>query len=79
MRVCVRDTGPGLSGEQLAQLFQPFNRLNKQPNVDDGTGIGLAICKRLVALMGGTMGADSTPGVGSIFWIELNLEGMHHD
>jgi PAS domain S-box-containing protein len=79
LRVCVRDTGPGLSGEQLAQLFQPFNRLDKQPNVNDGTGIGLAICKRLVALMGGTMGADSTLGVGSLFWIELNLEGTHHD
>lgn len=75
VRVSVQDTGAGLSKAQLAQLFLPFNRLDKAANGVDGTGIGLAICKRLMALMGGAIGADSTPGVGSVFWIELKLEG----
>lgn len=75
VRVSVKDSGVGLSAENLAQLFQPFIRLGPPPQPEAGTGIGLAISKRLMALMGGAMGAESTVGVGSIFWIELNLEG----
>jgi PAS domain S-box-containing protein len=73
IRVSVRDTGAGLAPEQLAQLFQPFNRLGKEASVEEGTGIGLVVTKRLVELMGGTIGADSSVGAGSVFWIELNL------
>ncbi|MEP7181991.1 MAG: ATP-binding protein [Betaproteobacteria bacterium] len=73
IRISVRDTGVGLAPEQLAQLFQPFNRLGKQAGAEEGTGIGLVMTKRLVELMGGTIGAESTVGVGSVFWIELNL------
>ena len=73
IRVSVRDTGEGLAPEQLAQLFQPFNRLGKEVGPEQGTGIGLVMCKRLVELMGGTMGAESAVGVGSVFWFELNL------
>jgi PAS domain S-box-containing protein len=73
IRISVRDTGAGLSTEQLAQLFQPFNRLGKETSAEEGTGIGLVMTKRLVELMGGTIGADSTVGVGSVFWIELSL------
>ena len=70
-RVSIIDTGAGLSPEQLAQLFQPFNRLGQEAGGEEGTGIGLVVAKRLVELMGGTIGVESTVGVGSIFWFEL--------
>ncbi|MGA7983647.1 MAG: ATP-binding protein [Burkholderiales bacterium] len=73
IRIGVRDTGPGLAPAQLAQLFQPFNRLGKESGAEEGTGIGLVVTKRLVELMGGAIGADSAVGVGSVFWIELSL------
>jgi PAS domain S-box-containing protein len=73
IRISVRDTGVGLAPEQLAQLFQPFNRLGKEAGAEEGTGIGLVVTKRLVELMGGNIGVDSTVGVGSVFWIEMNL------
>jgi len=71
IRISVRDTGAGLAPEQLAQLFQPFNRLGKEAGAEEGTGIGLVVTKRLVELMGGAIGVDSVVGVGSVFWIEL--------
>jgi PAS domain S-box-containing protein len=73
MRISVRDTGEGLRPEQLAQLFQPFNRLGKENGKEEGTGIGLVVTKRLVEQMGGTIGANSKVGVGSVFWIDLAL------
>jgi signal transduction histidine kinase/AmiR/NasT family two-component response regulator len=73
IRISVRDTGAGLAPEQMAQLFQPFNRLGKEASAEEGTGIGLVVTKRLVELMGGSIGVDSTLGVGSVFWIELSL------
>ncbi|MBI5862649.1 MAG: PAS domain S-box protein [Rhodocyclales bacterium] len=73
VRLSVRDTGSGLAPEQLAQLFQPFNRLGREAGTEEGTGIGLVVTKRLVELMGGSIGVDSTVGVGSVFWIELGL------
>jgi PAS domain S-box-containing protein len=73
IHVSVRDTGAGLGAEQVAQLFQPFNRLGKETSAEEGTGIGLVVTKRLVELMGGTIGVDSEVGVGSVFWIELGL------
>jgi CheY-like chemotaxis protein/two-component sensor histidine kinase len=73
VRVCVEDSGEGLSAEDIGQLFQPFNRLGREATVEEGTGIGLVVCKRLVELMGGIIGVESTVGKGSVFWVELNL------
>jgi len=73
IRISVRDTGQGLTPTQLLQLFQPFNRLDKEGGVEQGTGIGLMVTKRLVEMMGGTLGVESTVGVGSVFWIELSV------
>jgi PAS domain S-box-containing protein len=71
IRVTVTDTGAGLPPEKLAQLFEPFNRLGQAGNAEDGTGIGLVVSKRLVELMEGTIGVESTVGTGSVFWVEL--------
>ena len=73
IKISVHDTGEGLSPEKLSQLFEPFNRLGQQDSAEEGTGIGLVVSKRLVELMGGEIGVESTVGVGSIFWIALNL------
>jgi len=71
VRVRVRDTGAGLAPEQLAQIFQPFNRLGQEAGAEEGTGIGLVVTKQLVELMGGAIGVESHVGVGSVFWFEL--------
>jgi len=71
LRLSVQDTGHGLNPEQLANLFQPFNRLGQEAGAQEGTGIGLVVTKRLVELMGGEIGVTSSPGVGSVFSIEL--------
>jgi signal transduction histidine kinase/AmiR/NasT family two-component response regulator len=75
VRLSVRDTGAGLQPEQLAELFQPFNRLGQEATAIEGTGIGLVVTKRLVEMMGGEIGVRSTPGAGSVFWIDLNGAG----
>ncbi|MEP7137782.1 MAG: PAS domain S-box protein, partial [Chloroflexota bacterium] len=72
VQISVEDTGDGLSEEKLAQLFQPFNRLGQEGGINQGTGIGLVVTKRLVELMGGTIGVESKVGTGSRFWIELS-------
>jgi signal transduction histidine kinase/ActR/RegA family two-component response regulator len=71
VRLTVQDTGVGLHPEQVAQLFQPFNRLGQEGGAEEGTGIGLVVTKRLIELMGGEIGVSSTPGIGSLFWMEL--------
>jgi len=71
IRIRVEDTGAGLASDKLSQLFQPFSRLGQEVGVEEGAGIGLALCKRLVEQMGGAIGVDSTVGRGSVFWIEL--------
>jgi len=71
VRVCVKDTGAGLAPEQVAQLFQPFNRLGQEAGSEEGTGIGLVVTKQLVELMGGDIGVESSTGIGSVFWVEL--------
>ena len=78
IRIGVTDTGAGLTPEQLTQLFQPFNRLGREANVEEGTGIGLVVCKRLIELMGGVVGVESTVGKGSVFWFELKATAEPH-
>ena len=73
IRICVEDTGEGLSQEKLRHLFEPFNRLGRDAFAEEGTGIGLVVAKRLVELMGGTIGVESTVGKGSTFWIEMGV------
>ena len=72
-RICIRfeDSGSGLSPEQLSHIFQPFERLGQEAGVIEGTGIGLALSKRLVELMGGRIGVHSVVSQGSVFWVEL--------
>ncbi|MES1982134.1 MAG: ATP-binding protein [Pseudomonadota bacterium] len=71
VRISVQDTGEGLNTAQLAELFQPFNRLGQEKGTEEGTGIGLVVTQRLVQMMGGRIGVNSTVGIGSVFWIEL--------
>lgn len=67
----VSDTGRGLTPEQMAHLFEPFNRLGAEQTGIDGTGIGLVIVRRLVLLMGGEIKVDSVAGTGTTFTVRL--------
>jgi PAS domain S-box-containing protein len=71
VRLWVEDNGSGLTEEQQAQLFQPFQRLGRENSSTPGTGIGLVLCRELASLMGGEMGFESRAGHGSRFWIDL--------
>lgn len=71
VRISVTDTGPGISEEKQARLFQAFDRLGAEGSGVEGIGIGLVITRRLVEHMGGRMGLDSTLGEGSCFWVEF--------
>ena len=71
IRVSVKDSGAGLKPEKVAQLFQPFNRLGQEAGSVAGTGIGLVVTKKLAELIEGSLGAESTFGTGSVFWVDL--------
>ena len=75
LRIRVTDTGVGIAAAKIAELFQPFNRLDAANSDIEGTGIGLSLTRRVVELMGGTIGVESKLGVGSTFWFELPMEG----
>jgi len=70
-RISITDTGPGISQENIARLFTPFERLNADQTYVEGTGLGLVLAKRLIELMHGRIGVESMLGRGSTFWIEL--------
>ena len=71
VRLSVKDTGRGIAADKLARLFTPFDRLGAEQSTVEGTGLGLALCQRLMQAMHGTIGVNSTIGSGSTFWIEL--------
>jgi PAS domain S-box-containing protein len=71
IRFTVADTGAGIAPERRARLFTPFDRLGAETTTVEGTGLGLALSKRLVEAMGGSIGVDDAAGGGSLFWIEL--------
>jgi CheY-like chemotaxis protein len=71
LRLSVADTGPGIPKAKQPELFQPFNRLGAEATGIEGTGIGLALCKQLVEIMGGVIGFESEIRVGSTFWVDL--------
>jgi CheY-like chemotaxis protein len=73
LHISVGDTGQGLTPSELGQLFQPFNRLGREADVKEGTGIGLVVTKQLVEMMGGRIHVESTVGVGTRFTIDLRL------
>src|SRR5205085_2178593 len=70
-RISVSDTGAGIPVEKLARLFTPFDRLGAEQSHVEGTGLGLALCQRLVEAMHGTIGVNSILGTGTTFWLEL--------
>ena len=71
LRLSVTDAGGGIAPEHLPLLFTPFERLGAENTEVEGSGIGLALARRLVEAMGGTVGVESEVGVGSTFWIDL--------
>ena len=71
VEIAVTDTGLGMTPRQLAELFQPFNRLGRERSSQQGTGIGLVISQRLAELMGGSLRARSLSGQGSSFMLTL--------
>jgi signal transduction histidine kinase len=73
IRLNITDTGAGLSEEQLAKLFLPFERLNAKNSAIEGAGLGLCISKKLMEAMNGQIGVDSSLGEGCCFWIEIPI------
>ena len=71
LRLTVSDTGKGLSKDQQALIYEPFNRMGAEYSSVEGTGIGLTITKKLVEMMGGHIGVESEPGRGSSFWVDF--------
>jgi PAS domain S-box-containing protein len=71
VRVGIHDTGRGIPLQYLDQLFTPFARLGAETTSVEGTGLGLALSRRLVEAMNGTLTVDSRPEEGSTFWLVL--------
>lgn len=76
LRISVSDSGKGVPADKLSELFQPFKRLGAEQTQVEGTGIGLTITRRLVGMMGGSVGVESTPGVGTTFWLDMPADAL---
>ncbi len=81
VQISITDTGAGLSAEQLARLFQEYERLDAGKTSVPGTGLGLSLSRRVAELTNGEIGVDSVPGVGSTFWLRLSRPqtGQHDE
>jgi len=78
LRFEISDTGIGFDASMRERLFHPFEQADLSTTRQfGGTGLGLAICKQLADLMGAKVGADSTPGAGSTFWLEADFRPAH--
>ncbi|NEQ39228.1 MAG: response regulator [Okeania sp. SIO3I5] len=73
IRFEIRDTGVGMTQEQVKKLFQPFEQVGEGKQQVEGTGLGLAISQKIVQLMGSQIQVESQKGIGSVFWFELDL------
>jgi CheY-like chemotaxis protein len=73
IRFEVRDTGVGMSSDQLHKIFLPFEQVGETKHQSEGTGLGLAISEKIVTMMESTIQVQSERGVGSIFWFDINL------
>ena len=73
LRISVADTGIGIDPDHLARVFEPFDRLGAESGEVEGTGLGLALSKRLIEAMGGSIAFDSVPGAGTTFTLDLAL------
>jgi CheY-like chemotaxis protein len=71
VRIAVSDTGPGIAPDLQTRLFQPFDRLGADRTTIPGTGLGLALTRKLVEAMRGEVGVESVPGEGTTFWLLL--------
>jgi PAS domain S-box-containing protein len=71
-RISVSDEGPGIPPDKRARLFSPFDRLGAEDSETQGTGLGLALSKRLTEAMGGTIG-EGGPAMGACFWVEFPI------
>ena len=78
IRFQIEDTGIGMTQEHLQEIFLPFRQVGNRNQQIEGTGLGLAISRQLVQLMGSDINVQSTPGKGSIFWVDLELAEICH-
>jgi signal transduction histidine kinase len=72
IRIAVRDTGIGIAQEDLGRIFEEFGQVeNSRQRHVKGTGLGLSLARTIAELLGGSVGVESAPGVGSTFWLEI--------